>query len=150
MAASLNRCTLIGNVGADPQIKRTASGKPVANIRLATSDQWTDKQSGEVKERTDWHSVVIWNEGLCNVVEKYVRKGSKIFIEGALQTRKWTDQAGVEKYTTEIVLQGFGGQLILLGGGSGETQAKPQSAPAQAPAARKPFPDDSIPFMMER
>lgn len=146
MAGSLNRVQLIGHVGRDPEIRRTQDGRPIANLSIATTETWNAKDTGEKKERTEWHRVVVWNEGLCKVIEQYVRKGSRIFIEGSLQTRKFQDSSGTEKYVTEVVLQGFSGQLILLGGGSGETQAKPQSAPAATPAARKPFTDDSIPF----
>lgn len=146
MAGSLNRVQLIGHVGRDPEIRRTQDGRPIANLSIATTETWNAKDTGEKKERTEWHRVVVWNEGLCKVIEQYVRKGAKIFIEGSLQTRKFQDSSGVEKYATEVVLQGFSGQLILLGGGSGETQAKPQATPAATPAARKPFTDDSIPF----
>jgi single-strand DNA-binding protein len=114
MAGSVNKVILIGNVGKDPEIRRTQDGRPIANITLATSETWRDKNSGEKKEKTEWHRVVIFSEPLCKVVEQYVKKGAKLYIEGALQTRKWTDQAGVEKYSTEVVLQGFGGQLTML------------------------------------
>jgi single-strand DNA-binding protein len=110
---------LIGNVGADPEIRRTQDGRPIANLRIATSETWRDKNSGERKEKTEWHRVVVFNEGLCKVIEQYVKKGAKLYIEGALQTRKWTDQAGVEKYSTEIVLQGFNSTLTMLDGKSG-------------------------------
>ncbi len=116
MAGSVNKVILVGNVGKDPEIRRTQDGRPIANINLATSESWRDKNSGEKKERTEWHRVVIFNENLCKVVEQYVKKGSKLYIEGQLQTRKWTDQAGVEKYSTEVVLQGFGGTLTMLDG----------------------------------
>ncbi|HEX7776868.1 MAG TPA: single-stranded DNA-binding protein [Parvibaculum sp.] len=122
MAGSVNKVILIGNVGADPEIRRTQDGRPIANLRIATSESWRDKNSGERREKTEWHRVVIFNEGLCKVVEQYVKKGAKLYIEGALQTRKWTDQAGVEKYSTEIVLQGFNSVLTMLdgkGGGAG-------------------------------
>jgi single-strand DNA-binding protein len=114
MAGSVNKVILVGNVGKDPEIRRTQDGRPIANITLATSETWRDKNSGEKKEKTEWHRVVIFSEPLCKVVEQYVKKGAKLYIEGALQTRKWTDQAGVEKYSTEVVLQGFGGQLTML------------------------------------
>lgn len=116
MAGSLNKVMLIGNVGADPEIRSLGSGDRVANIRLATSDSWRDRQTGERKERTEWHRVVIFNENIVKVAEDYVRKGSKIYIEGSLQTRKWTDQSGQEKYSTEVVIQKFGGALTLLSG----------------------------------
>jgi single-strand DNA-binding protein len=114
MAGSVNKVILIGNVGKDPEIRRTQDGRPIANLTLATSETWRDKGTGEKKEKTEWHRVVIFSEPLCKVVEQYVKKGAKLYIEGALQTRKWQDQAGVEKYTTEVVLQGFGGTLTML------------------------------------
>lgn len=114
--ASLNKVTLIGNLGADPELRTLNSGDRVCNLRIATSDKWTDKRSGEKKERTEWHRVVIFNEHLVKVAESYLTKGMTIYIEGALQTRKWTDQAGVEKYSTEIVLQKFKGEILMLGG----------------------------------
>src|SRR6202043_4161070 len=114
MAGSVNKVILIGNLGADPEIRRTQDGRPVANPRLATSESWRDKATGERKERTEWHRVVIFNENLCKVAEQYLKKGSKVYLEGQLQTRKWQDQAGQEKYTTEVVLQGFSSQLTML------------------------------------
>jgi single-strand DNA-binding protein len=121
MAGSVNKVILIGNLGADPEIRRTQDGRPVANLRLATSESWKDKTTGERKEKTEWHRVVIFNENLCRIAEQYLKKGSKVFIEGALQTRKWQDQSGQERYSTEVVLQGFRGELTLLdrAGGSG-------------------------------
>ena len=117
--SSVNKVILIGNVGADPEIRRTQDGRPIANIRLATSESWRDKNTGERREKTEWHRVVVFNEGLCKVIEQYVKKGAKLYIEGALQTRKWTDQSGVEKYSTEIVLQGFNSTLTMLDGKGG-------------------------------
>ncbi|MFJ5370319.1 single-stranded DNA-binding protein [Bosea sp. CER48] len=114
MAGSVNKVILVGNLGRDPEVRRLGSGEPVVNLRIATSETWRDKQSGERKERTEWHSVVIFNENLAKVAEQYLKKGSKIYIEGQLQTRKWQDQSGVEKYTTEIVLQRFRGELTIL------------------------------------
>ena len=114
MAGSVNKVILVGNLGRDPEVRRLGSGEPVVNLRIATSETWRDKQSGERKERTEWHSVVIFNENLAKVAEQYLKKGSKIYIEGQLQTRKWQDQQGVEKYTTEIVLQRFRGELTIL------------------------------------
>jgi len=114
MSGSVNKVILIGRLGADPEVRRLQDGKPVVNLRVATSDTWRDKNTGERKERSEWHRVVIWNEGLCKIAESYLRKGSSVYIEGALQTRKWTDQAGVEKYSTEVVLQGFNSVLTLL------------------------------------
>ncbi|WP_309774632.1 single-stranded DNA-binding protein [Nitrobacter vulgaris] len=116
MAGSVNKVILIGNLGADPEIKRTQDGRPIANLRIATSETWRDRTSGERKEKTEWHRVVIFNEGLCKVVEQYLKKGSKVYIEGQLQTRKWTDQSGVEKYSTEVVLQNFNSTLTMLDG----------------------------------
>jgi single-strand DNA-binding protein len=119
MAGSVNKVILIGNLGADPEIKRTQDGRPIANLRIATSESWRDKNSGERKEKTEWHRVVIFSEGLCKVAEQYLKKGAKVYIEGQLQTRKWTDQSGVEKYSTEVVLQGFNATLTMLDGRSG-------------------------------
>lgn len=125
MAGSVNKVILIGNLGADPDIKRTQDGRPIANLSIATSESWRDKNSGERREKTEWHRVVIFNEGLCKIAESYLKKGSKVYIEGQLQTRKWTDQSGQDKYSTEVVLQGFNGNLTMLdgrnegGGGSG-------------------------------
>ncbi|MBL4803211.1 MAG: single-stranded DNA-binding protein, partial [Emcibacter sp.] len=116
MAGSVNKVILVGNLGRDPEVRHTQDGKPVVTLNLATSETWKDRSSGERKERTEWHRVVIFNENLCRVAEQYLRKGSTIYIEGALQTRKWKDQAGVEKYTTEVVLQRFRGELTMLGG----------------------------------
>jgi len=121
MAGSVNKVILVGNLGADPEVRRLQDGRPVVNLRLATSDSWKDKTSGERRERTEWHRVVIFNENLCRVAEQYLKKGSKVYIEGALQTRKWQDQSGQDRYSTEVVLQGFRGDLTLLdrAGGAG-------------------------------
>lgn len=116
MAGSVNKVILIGNVGADPEIRRTQDGRPIANLRIATSEQWRDRNSGERREKTEWHTVVVFNEGLCKVVEQYVKKGAKLYIEGALQTRKWQDQQGQDRYSTEVVLQGFNSTLTMLDG----------------------------------
>jgi len=124
MAGSVNKVILVGNLGADPDIKRTQDGRPIANLSIATSDTWRDKNTGERKEKTEWHRVVIFNEGLCKVAEQYLKKGAKVYIEGALQTRKWQDKDGKDKYSTEVVLQGFNSTLTMLdsrssgGGGS--------------------------------
>ncbi|ACL59062.1 single-stranded DNA-binding protein [Methylobacterium nodulans] len=124
MAGSVNKVILVGNLGRDPETRRLTSGDPVVNLRLATSESWKDKATGERKEKTEWHSVVIYNENLARVAEQYLRKGSKVYVEGQLQTRKWQDQSGVEKYTTEVVLQRFRGELTILDGrGGGETGA---------------------------
>ena len=122
MAGSLNKVMLIGNLGADPEIRSFQNGGKVANLRIATSESWKDRNSGERQERTEWHSVAIFSEGLVGVVERYLRKGSKVYIEGQLQTRKWQDQSGNDRYSTEVVIRGFNGSLIMLdsqGGGSG-------------------------------
>jgi single-strand DNA-binding protein len=123
MAGSLNKVMLIGNLGADPEIRSFQNGGKVANLRIATSESWKDRQTGERKEKTEWHTVAIFSEGLVSVVERYLKKGSKVFVEGKLQTRKWQDQNGQDRYSTEIVIQGLGGTLTMLdgaqGGGSG-------------------------------
>ncbi|MDP9836619.1 single-strand DNA-binding protein [Neorhizobium huautlense] len=116
MAGSVNKVILIGNVGADPEIRRTQDGRPIGNLRIATSETWRDRNSGERKEKTEWHTVVVFNEGLCKVIEQYVKKGAKLYIEGALQTRKWQDQQGQDRYSTEVVLQGFNSTLTMLDG----------------------------------
>ncbi len=116
MAGSVNKVILVGNLGKDPEIRTLNSGDRVANLTIATSETWRDKMSGERKEKTEWHRVVIFNDNLAKIAEQYLRKGSSVYLEGALQTRKWTDQQGVEKYSTEIVLQKFNGNLTLLGG----------------------------------
>jgi single-strand DNA-binding protein len=116
MAGSVNKVILIGNLGKDPEVRRLNSGEPVVNLRIATSESWRDKQSGERKEKTEWHNVVIFNENIAKVAEQYLKKGSTVYIEGQLQTRKWTDQSGQEKYTTEVVLQRYRGELTMLGG----------------------------------
>ena len=123
MAGSVNKVILIGNLGADPDIRQTQDGRPIANLSIATSESWRDKNSGERKERTEWHRVVIFSEGLAKIAEQYLKKGSKVYVEGQLQTRKWQDQQGNDKYTTEVVLSGFNGTLTMLdsrnaGGGS--------------------------------
>lgn len=120
MAGSVNKVILVGNLGADPEIKRLNSGDAVANLRIATSETWRDKNSGERKERTEWHQVVIFNDGLVKVAEQYLKKGAKVYIEGQLQTRSWDDQSGQKRYATEIVLQRFRGELQMLDGRGGE------------------------------
>lgn len=116
MAGSVNKVILIGNLGADPEIRRTQDGRPIANLRIATSESWRDRNTGERKEKTEWHTVVIFNEGLCKVAEQYLKKGSTVYVEGQLQTRKWQDQNGNDRYSTEVVLQGFNSNLTMLGG----------------------------------
>lgn len=159
MAGSVNKVILIGNVGKDPEIKNLQSGGMVANLSIATSETWRDKNSGERREKTEWHKCVIWGDALCNVVEQYVRKGSKLYLEGSIQTRKWTDQAGVEKYSTEVVLQGFGAKLVLLGdrggGRGGEDDDGGRSSPGSRSSSgarssmRNNDMDDEIPFSPE-
>ena len=146
--SSLNEAQLIGNLGADPEVRRLNSGDPVVNLRIATTETWKDKQSGERKERTEWHSVVIFNEHLAKVAENYLRKGSKVFIRGALQTRKWQDQSGADKYTTEIVLQKYRGELVMLGSAQGERE-EPEPKPVQSSGAPPLDLDDEIPFAPE-
>lgn len=137
--SSLNQVQLIGNVGRDPEIRTLQSGGRVANLTIATSESWKDKNTGEKKEKTQWHNIVIFNDGLASVIESYVKKGSKIYVSGQLETRKWTDQNGNDRYTTEVVLKAFNGQLILLGEKSSTGQA-PAAAPQQDTF------DDEIPF----
>jgi single-strand DNA-binding protein len=163
MAGSVNKVILVGNLGKDPEIRRTQDGRPIANLSIATSETWRDKATGERKEKTEWHRVVIFNEGLCKVAEQYLKKGAKVYIEGALQTRKWTDQSGVEKYSTEVVLQGFNSTLTMLdgrGGGGGSFADEPggdfgMSTPSAPPrravasaggGGRNNDMDDDIPF----
>jgi single-strand DNA-binding protein len=123
MAGSVNKVILVGNLGADPEIRQTQDGRPIANLSIATSESWRDKGTGERKERTEWHRVVIFSEGLAKIAEQYLKKGAKVYVEGQLQTRKWTDQSGQDKYTTEVVLSGFNGTMTMLdsrtGAGSG-------------------------------
>ncbi len=116
MAGSVNKVILIGNLGADPEVRHTQDGKPIVNLRIATSESWRDRNSGERRERTEWHRVVIFSEGLAKIAEQYLKKGSKVYLEGQLQTRKWQDQSGQDKYSTEVVLQGFNSTLTMLDG----------------------------------
>ena len=142
MAGSVNKVILIGNLGADPEIRRTQDGRPIANLRLATSESWRDKATGERKEKTEWHRVVIFSEGLCKIAEQYLKKGSKIYIEGQLQTRKYNDKDGVEKYSTEVVLQNFNSTLTMLDtrGGGGGGVGCPTTASARRARARRASP----------
>src|SRR5690606_28991174 len=119
MAGHLNRVTLLGNLGADPEIKSFQNGGRIANLRIATTESWKDRQTGERKERTEWHSVTLNSDGLVGVAERFLRKGSKVYVEGQLRTRKWQDQSGNNRYSTEVVVAGFGGQLIMLDGRNG-------------------------------
>jgi single-strand DNA-binding protein len=160
MAGSVNKVILVGNLGRDPEIRSTQDGTRVANLSVATSESWRDKSSGERKERTEWHRVVVFNDRLVEVIEKYLRKGAKVYLEGQLQTRKWTDQSGQEKYTTEVVLQRYRGELTMLdgrgGGGGGDAPAgEPEeggysgggrSSGGRAPAPASGDLDDDIPF----
>ena len=158
MAGSVNKVILVGNLGKDPEIRTLNSGDRVANLTVATSETWRDKASGERKEKTEWHRVVIFNDNLAKVAESYLKKGAKVYIEGSLQTRKWTDNAGVEKYSTEIVLQKFRGELTMLDGkGGGDDREEGgysgggfTAAPrAQPSGPRETFSadlDDEIPF----
>src|ERR1700753_1213873 len=163
MAGSVNKVILVGNLGKDPEIRRTQDGRPIANLSIATSETWRDKGTGERKEKTEWHRGVIFNEGLCKVAEQYLKKGAKVYIEGQLQTRKWTDQSGAEKYSTEVVLQGFNSNLTMLdgrgGGGSfggddaggdfgspGPSSAPPRRSVAAGARSSNNDMDDDIPF----
>jgi len=147
MSGSVNKVILIGNLGRDPEVRTLGSGDRVANLRIATSESWRDKSSGERKEKTEWHQVTIFNDGLVKVAENYLRKGSTVYIEGALQTRKWTDQAGVEKYSTEIVLQKFNGTLTMLGGREGMGSGSAETVSGQQGGNASTFePDSEIPF----
>jgi single-strand DNA-binding protein len=171
MAGSVNKVILVGNLGADPEIRTLPSGNKVVNLSVATSDSWRDKNSGERKEKTEWHRVVIFSEGLARVAEQYLKKGSKVYLEGQLQTRKWQDQGGQDRYSTEVVLQNFNAQMVLLdraGGGSGGSfgsddngsdfgsssgssgasggRSAPARQPAMAGAGRRDDMDDEIPF----
>ena len=148
MAGSVNKVILVGNLGADPEVRRTQDGRPMVNLRLATTETWRDKATGERRERTEWHRIVIFNEPLAKVAEQYLKKGSKIYVEGQLQTRKWQDQQGQDRYSTEVVLQGFNSQLTMLdrlssGSGGGDFGSDDssnfgsvggRSAPARQPA----------------
>jgi single-strand DNA-binding protein len=144
MSASVNKVILLGNVGKDPEIRTTQGGQPIAHLSIATSETWRDKNSGERKEKTEWHRVVIFNEKLAEVAQKYIRKGAKLYVEGQLTTRKWTDQSGNERYSTEVVLPRFGGALTLLGDKS-ESGNEPSSSRSQTQRRPDP-PSDDIPF----
>ena len=164
MAGSVNKVILVGNLGKDPEVRHTQDGKPIVNLSIATSESWRDKGSGERKEKTEWHRVVIFNEALAKVAEQYLKKGSTVYIEGQLQTRKWTDKDGAEKYSTEVVLQNFRGELTMLGGkpGGGESAgssygnddsgfgaSSPMDRPRATSGAKQTFArdlDDEVPF----
>ncbi len=159
MAGSVNKVTLIGNLGRDPEVRFSQNGDKIANLSIATSESWNDKASGERREKTEWHRVVIFNKHLADIAEKYLKKGSKVYLEGALQTRKWTDNSGVEKYTTEVVLGNFKGELTMLdgrsdgggggggysGGGGGGGSQEPDYGPGPGGGAGDDL-DDEIPF----
>jgi single-strand DNA-binding protein len=149
--ASLNRVQLIGNLGRDPEVRRLTSGDPVVNMSIATTESWRDKSSGEKKEKTEWHRIVIFNKNLADIAEKYLRKGARVFLEGALQTRKWTDKDNVDRYQTEIVLSNFNGRLIMLGDGSNRRGGGDQASTTEHQASSEPAEtgfsaDDEIPF----
>ena len=163
MAGSVNKVILIGNLGADPEVRRTQDGRPIAHLSVATTDTWRDKATGERRERTEWHRVVIFNEPLCRIAEQYLKKGAKVYLEGSLQTRKWQDQSGQDKFTTEVVLQGFNSQLTMLDsrgsggefgadssagdfGSAGPSMRERQPALAGAGAGKGGEMDDEIPF----
>lgn len=162
MAGSVNKVILVGNLGADPEVRTLPSGNKVVNLSVATSESWRDKNSGERKEKTEWHRVVIFSEGLVRVAEQYLKKGAKVYLEGALQTRKWQDQSGADKYSTEVVLQGFNSTLTMLDGrgeGGGEStgfsgppssrsegRSEGRRPAASAPAFESSGMDDDIPF----
>ena len=149
MAGSLNKVLLIGRLGADPEIKEMVNGKSVARLSLATSQSWKDKNTGEKKEKTEWHRIVVFNEGLVNVVKQYLKKGAQIYVEGQISTRKWKDEkSGQDKYSTEVVIQGYNSSLTMLGGGgssSSSNQDSPQSIENTSQASQNDL-DDEIPF----
>lgn len=146
--ASLNKVQIIGNLGRDPEVRHTQDGKPIVNLSVATSESWKDRNTGERKERSEWHRVVIFNEGLAKVAEQYLKKGSTVYLEGQLQTRKWTDKDGVEKYSTEVILQNYRGELVMLGGkrdgDAGESAEDFKAAVRQT--FNDPGLDDLVPF----
>jgi single-strand DNA-binding protein len=163
MAGSVNKVILVGNLGRDPEMRHTQDGKPIANLRIATTESWRDRNSGERKEKTEWHTVVIFAEGLAKIAEQYLKKGSTVYVEGQLQTRKWTDKDGQERYSTEVVVQNFGGTLTMIGGRSGDGGGGSysggggdefgQSSPMERPrtgGAKAQIPardlDDEVPF----
>jgi single-strand DNA-binding protein len=171
MVGSVNKVILVGNLGADPEIRRTQDGRPIANLRVATSESWRDRNTGERREKTEWHRVVIFSEGLAKVVEQYLKKGSRVYVEGQLQTRKWQDQQGQDRWSTEVVVQGFSGQLVMLdkaaggtsvggdfaddggasdygsfGGGSRPSGPAPARQPAMAGGGPRDDMNDEVPF----
>lgn len=159
MSGSVNKVIIVGRLGADPETRRTNDGRPITNLRVATSESWRDKSSGERREKTEWHAVTIFNEGLSKVADQYLRKGSHVYLEGQLQTRKWTDKDGHDKYSTEVVLQGFNSALVMLdgkadgGSRSDEGRAPTQTSSGRIPARDYPISsgmlDDEVPFAPE-
>jgi single-strand DNA-binding protein len=146
MAGSVNKVILVGNLGADPEVRHTQDGRSVVNLRVATSESWRDKSSGERKEKTEWHRVVIFNENIAKVAEQYLQKGSKVYIEGQLQTRKWQDKDGTDRYSTEVVIQQFRGELALLGGDPPEEKSVPVAPPEGRHGSLKDLLNDEIPI----
>ncbi len=151
MAGSVNKVILVGNLGRDPEVRQLPDGNPVVNISVATSENWRDKATGERRERTEWHRVVIFNERLADVAQRFLKKGSKIYLEGQLQTRKWTDQSGQDRYSTEVVLQRFRGELTMLDSRADAGSRDSEQSQGEPPAASAPAPggadlDDDIPF----
>lgn len=152
MSGSVNKVILIGNLGRDPEVRSFPNGGKVCNLNVATSETWRDKASGERKERSEWHKVAIMNEGLVRVAEQYLRKGSKVYIEGQLETRKWQDQSGADRYSTEVVLRAFGGVLTMLDGPSGDRQERREEPQREAQGGGRGFSsdlDDEVPFNLE-
>ena len=149
MAGSVNKAIIVGNLGRDPEVRSTNDGREIATLTVATSESWKDKSTGEKKEKTEWHRVVVFNDGLVNLVKNHIKKGSKLYIEGALHTRKWTDKDGVERYTTEIVLQGFGGVITMLdknNGGGSNNLSESIDQPQQSSPSNSDQIDDEVPF----
>ena len=144
MSGSVNKVILVGSLGADPEVRHTQDGKAIVNLRVATSENWRDKATGERREKTEWHRVVIFSEGLAGVAQQYLKKGSKVYLEGQLQTRKWEDQQGQERYSTEVVLQGFGSSMVMLDGPKKDKDIDPH-APLDRDTYKKEL-DDEIPF----
>lgn len=147
MSGSVNKVIIVGNLGRDPEVRTFQNGGKVCNLRIATSEQWRDKSSGEKREKTEWHSVAIFQEGLVRVAEQYLKKGSTVYIEGKLETRKWQDQSGADRYSTEVVLQGFDCKMVMLGGGNSGGDPFPKSdPPSNNPVGGEMSFDDEIPF----
>ena len=143
--SDLNQCTITGRLGADVEVRRTQDGKPIVNMRVACSETWRDR-NGERKEKTEWFSVVIWSEGLCKIAEQYLKKGSRVLLQGKMQTRKWQDQSGNDRYSTELVLQGYDAKMVMLDGPGGEERQRRQPEEADSYGNQPADLDDSIPF----